>query len=45
MENGSIEYENMSIGTEQPPVEAKRVVVLSYESKPVSNSEGKDIAG
>lgn len=43
MENGSIEYENISIGTEQPPVEAKRVIVLSYESKPVSNSEGKDI--
>jgi len=43
MENESIEYENISIGTEQPPVEAKRVIILGYEVKVVNNSEGKEI--
>lgn len=43
MENENIEYENVSIGTEQPLVEAKRVNILSYEVKVVNNSEGKEI--
>ena len=43
MENGSIEYEKISIGTEQLPIEAKKVVVLGYEVKVVNNNEGKEI--
>ena len=43
MENGSIEYEKIPIGNEQPPIEAKRVVILGYEVKVVNNSEGKEI--
>ena len=43
MENENIEYANIPVGNEQPPVEAKRVIVIGYESKAVSNNEGKEI--
>ncbi len=43
MENENIEYEEIQVGTEQPPIVAKRVIVLGYESKIVSNNEGKEI--
>jgi len=43
MENENIEYENIPVGNEQPPEEAKKVTVIGYESKAVSNNEGKEI--
>jgi len=43
MENENIEYANIPVGNEQPPVEAKRVIVLGYESKAVSDNAGKEI--
>jgi len=43
MENENIEYANIPVGNEQPPVEAKRVIVLGYESKAVSDNVGKEI--
>jgi len=40
-----MEYENLDleIGKEQPPIEAKKVLVLSLEERNVKNKEGKEV--
>jgi hypothetical protein len=41
--NETIEYENVPLGTEQPPVTPKTVRVTGYEVRPVCTTEGKEI--
>jgi len=38
-----MEYENIGIGKEQPPIEAKKVVINGYEVRAVKDRDGKEI--
>ncbi len=41
--NESIEYENIPVGNEQPPVKPEKVKITSFEVRRVHNSDGKEI--
>ncbi len=38
-----MELENMKIGEEQPPLEAKKVKIVSYKPEEVTNKDGKEV--